>query len=379
MYAKKDTIDILRAALQKLQKETPVTSIGPGSVARVLAEIVIDEIGDFYGVLDYNTSMGLLSTASGRALDMIGELYAVERKQLSEIAAIDKQLGSFYFYLDSPHTSSILIPKGTVVATNGTEFIGSTFTYRTTEDVTIPAGRLKAFASIRPEFNDSVFTAGANTITVHNFTAPEGVLLKATNPKPIAPQQGYESDENFRTRIRTEVRTSAGGTAEAIRFAGLAIEGVRDIKIRNMPYGLGSAELIVVSEDVRDAPVVLANVTDVVDRVAPVGVRVLIRQPSYVSCDVDASIVIKPNMNVDAAGTARRAEISVIRYLNTLLPGRPLVYSQLVQAMLDSSDVIADVQITRITVGGIEVPRKNHGVREHEQIVPSAIKVLTSS
>lgn len=377
-YVTQEKTDILRHALQKLQKKTPITSIGPGAVARALAEVVVNEIGDFYSVMDHNTAMGLISSAQGRALDLIGELYNVDRKRLSEIATIDESIGAFYFYLEAPHTSDILIPQGTRIFTDNENYIGDQFTYVTTMDVTIVAGRTRVYVPIRPEFTDSVFTAGQGTLTQHNLEGPEGVTVHSTNPKAIAPQPGYESDANFRQRIQKAVRTAAGGTLEALRFAGLAVAGVREVKIRATPYGLGSVEALVVperrqQESTANQPATVEVVTAVIDeldKVRPAGVRLFVREPDYTRCAIRATIVLRDDISVDPEGTARRAEIGIIRYLNTLLPGDKLVYAQLIQAVLEASDAIADVEFTRFRMGGREVLRQNFRPEEDHQIIP---------
>lgn len=375
MPATKSKDEILRQALHKLQKTTPVTSIGPGSVARSLAEVVVDEIGDLYTAMDYNTSMTLISSASGRALDLLAELYSMERKTLGDVATAEQLSGSFIFYLESPHTSDILIPAGTRVYTDKTNFIGQEYAYTVTNNETIPAGRTRVFARIRPLFSDSSYTAGKETITSHNVTVPPGVELKCKNIKTISPTVGYETDANFRVRIKEEVRRSAGGTADSIRFTGLAINGVRDVRVKSAAYGLGSAKVIVVPEDARQMESVMAQVEEAIQQVAPVGVRMLIRTPEYARLAVRATIKIKPDFDVNPQGTAQRAQNMVIRYLNTLLPDDKLVYSQLTQAVLDASEAIGDVAFDTLQVNGVEIPRSNYAPKDGFQIVPATIEI----
>lgn len=380
-YAHKTRVEVLRGALQKLQAETPVTSIGAGSVARALAESVTREIGDLYAALDFNTSQSLLSSATGSALDLIGELYNVTRKQLSEIATVDQSVGSFYFYLDQPHTSDVTIPVGTEVYTDQENFIGDNYAYRTTQQAVIPEGRTRVFVGLVPMFNDSVYTAGANTLVKHNATSPTGTTIRCTNPKPIAAQLGYESDDNFRTRIIKSIRVTNGATSEAVRFAGLQVPGVRDIKIRNLVYGLGSVEAVVVPENVANQSValngqsVVSKAVDAMKSVSPVGIRLITREPKYSPLDITGTVIIKSDINVDRTGTAGRARIGILRYLNTLLPGDTLVYARLLQSALESSDRIVDVNFTQMQISSREVLRVNYRPEEFEQIVPGRINL----
>jgi uncharacterized phage protein gp47/JayE len=379
-YETKEKTDILRHALQKLQKKTPVTSIGPGSVARGLAETVINELGDFYSIMDYNVAMTLISSAQGRALDLMGELYSVQRKQIGQVATLEQQVGAFYFYIDEPYNEDILIPQGTLVSTDSNNYIGTQYTYVTTSAAQIRAGRLRVFVPIAPDFADSVFTSGANTITRHNIDQPlEQPTLKCTNPKTIAPQVGYETDENYRTRIIKAVRTSAGGTTDAIRFAGLSVPGVREVSIRNTPYGLGSVEALVVPEERVIAAQVLADSIKKLQSVRPAGVKLYVREPDYTSVDIIGSIILRNDLVFDSSGVARRAEIGVLRYLNRLLPGKQFIYNQLIQSIMDSSDTILDVSIQTLRVDNVEVLRRNYTPKEDQQLIPGEIDITIAT
>lgn len=377
----KDKNEILQEALQKIHTTTGITASSPGSVARAITEAFATELGNMYSVLDLNMSLSVLSSAQGRTLDLLGSLYNIQRKTLTDLAAIDKSLGSFYFYLDSPHTSSITVPIGTKILTNSLNVVGEQFTYATTEEFVIPAGRTRAYATIRPLFGDAIFTAGPNTLTVIDpaFTQPAGATLKATNPKAIDAQLGYEDDDSYRNRIIKGVRTSVGGTLEALRLVGLNIRGVRDITMRNSPYGLGSFEAIVVVEDNLINSPVMRRTAEALETVRPVGVRMYIRQPDLLPLTVYGSIVIRENVNVDRTNIARRTEVGILRYLNSLLVGTPLIYNQLIQAILDATDVVTDVTITSLAVNGTEILRKNYTPEDDQQIIPGDVQITLAT
>lgn len=375
-YVTKERDVILRQALETLQAKTPITSIGPGAVARALAEAMTVQLADFYSIMDFNTSMGFLSTARGRALELFGVLYNVERQQLTELAAIDASTGSFYFYLDSPHTADITIPQGTRVFTDSS-YIGQQFSYITTAPALIAAGRTRVYASLRPEFADSIFTTGSDTLVQHSYTGAP-VTVNCTNPKPIAPQVGYESDDNLRIRIIKEVRVQAGGTEEALRFKALGIPGVRDLVIQGASYGLGSVSALVVPEDRASAASVHARVRDALTTVRPAGVRLFVRQPEYIPMNVSATVILRPDVNVAASGSVRRTEVAITRTLNRLLPGSTMVYNRLIQSIFEASDVVNDVSITSMTVAGAEILRRNYTPAPDQQIVAGTITVASA-
>lgn len=376
MYLKKDREEILRNALRKLEQTTPITAIGPGSVARSIAEVVTAELGDFYEVLDFNTAMSVVSTASGRSLELIGRLYNVQRKELGEIATLNEQKGSFYFYLESPHAENITIPNGTSVYTDSTSYIGRRFSYRTTEDAFIAAGRLRGYAPLQPKFNDSVFTAGKETLTEHDFDDSNlSVAVFCTNPKPIAPQRGFETDEQLRERIVKKVREFGGGTVDAIRSSVLRIQGVRDVRINTGKFGLGSLEVLIVAQDQDNIRNIRTQAAIEVDRVSAAGVRTVVSQPNILPVSATIKIRIRPSANVDPSGTSRKVEIALQRFLNQHLPGDTMFYNQLLGEVMNASDAVADAQIQSLRVNGSEIPRRNYSSANDEQIVPGTISV----
>lgn len=374
-FVAKQQSDILRWALTKLSDTTPLTSVGPGSIVRALTEVVVKELGDMYAIVDFNTSMAYLSTASGRALDLIGSLYNLPRKTLTQVATIDQSVGAFYFYLDTPYGDDIIIPANTQITTDSDTYVGQQYVYHTTAEAKIRAGRTRIYASIRPALTDSVFTAGANTLTVHNFVSPVGTVVKSTNPKPIQAQVGYEGDNAYRARISKAVRISAGGTAEALRFAALAVPGVRDAKVRTASHGLGSFEVIITPESQSVSNNVLVDADIIMQTVRPVGVRMFTKLPEYVTVEVGATAVLKPVAIANRDDVARRVEINAVRYLNTLLAGQPLVYHELIRYMMDASDLVTDIVIQTFTLNAVESLRRNVTVEEDQQIIPGTITV----
>lgn len=375
-YLIKNKDEILRKALTKLERDTGLTATAPGSIARTMTELITTELGDMYDLLDFNLSQHFVSTATGSALDMLGMLYGVERKSETNLLTIAKNTGTFYFYLTSPATTNIIIPSGTSVYTNVSSYIGQQYAYETTEQAIIPAGRYRAYVGIRPSFTDSVFTAGVNTLVMHNFSSPPGNTVLCKNVKPIQAQIGYEDDESYRFRITKSIRVNASGTADAVRFAGLAVPGVRDIKINQAPYGMGSFECIVVPEDYNNVADTLTRATKSINAVRPLGVRVFVKRPITKNVEISMNLII-PTANVPGVADAAklRAREVATRYIAGLLPGEQFVYNKFVQLVLDSSEAVKDLIVTRFVVGGAEASRRNYQPDNDQHLVPGSITV----
>jgi uncharacterized phage protein gp47/JayE len=372
---RKTQSEILQVALRILETQTSITAISPGSVARSLAEIFAKELGNFYDLMDYNISQSLISSATGAALDNIGKLYNVQRNQLTNYGIVDAASGTFYFYLDTPYHSNITIPEKTKIYSNISSYVTNQIRYETVRDITIPAGRRKVFAPIQPANTDVTVAVGPDSLTVHDCPSPPGAVIKCTNPKGIAAKVAFESDDNYRTRIVNQLRVNAGGTLTALRFAALSVSGARDVRIAPSRYGLGTMEMLVISEQGTTNNAIRANLSSTLDMVRPAGVRLYLKDPTLVNMNVGVGLVIKPATAVEQRDLTARVNMAISLYLNSLLPGDKLVYNQLMQRIMYASDIIDDVRITNYATNGAEISRANYQPAYDEQIVPGEIKV----
>ena len=375
VYFKKGTDQILREALAKISRDTLINATSPGSVARAITEAITTEIGVYYDVLDFNIGQSLVSTATGSALDKLGALYNITRKTVGSVALAEQRVGSFYFYIDSTYEAPIVIPKNTRVFTDNVGYVGRQLAFTTNNETVITPGSLRAYVSITPQSTDGVFSAPIGTLVSHDYLSPVNTIVKCTNPKEITASEGYERDSDYRTRIIKGIRVASSGTIEAVRFAGLNVPGVRDIRVRQSPYGLGSFELLVVAEQASFNNSVLAQVKVVVDRVRPVGVTMFMRTPVLRPLDMNISIISDTTSSPEYSNLPERVRLATVRYLNTLMPGDTIVYNKLIQAMMDSSGIIRDVQILRFSPNGVDSIKRNYTPKDYEQIVPGNIQV----
>lgn len=375
-FIKKQRGEILNQALDTLTKRTPITARSPGSIARSLVEAFSTEIGDLYDVLDYNISQSVISTATGDALDNIGSLFGVKRFDLTQATIVEAATGSFYFYLESAHSQDIVIPEGTMVFTDIGGYVGSQIRFTTAAEVTLTAGRKKVYVPLLPSNGLAKSSVGADTLIRHNATSPIGVVLKCTNPRAISAAPQLESDNDFRLRITKQIRVNNTGTAESMRFAVLTVPGVRDVIINSASYGLGGVEVVVVPSAGGITTSLLTQVKSRLDLVRPVGVRVVLSSPTQVSFDMTIKLFTNRAISdQEKTLTIARVENDIKIYLNSLMPNEPLVYNRLIQKILDVSDKIKDVQITRYAPNGIQTTRTNYQPGYNEQIIPGNISV----
>lgn len=360
VYGIKSKSDILVSILNSLQKDAGISAVYPGSIARAFAEAFSSEISDLYESLKFNIMQGDLSTASGRNLDLIGDLYGITRKNITDYTSQDRQSFNIEFFIDKPHSGDVTIPKDTLVYNDVSNFISKQYAFKLMGDVTIGRGTTRAYGRVEPNFSDNAYVAPVNSLTKHNYFSPAGVILFCNNPKEVYSNINSESDSNFRRRIIASIKSKSIGSAESVRFAALSVRGVRDVRIREGSYGIGSCDIIVVPEPIAGLNNLPQNVLVAVNAVKPVGIKFNVRIAEKVNVSVDA--VIRLSMGVSdtlAAGIRNQASIFVKRYINSLTIGDMLSTSQIESEIKRSSDYIQGVVLTNISADGKTIPVKD--------------------
>jgi len=363
VFYTKSKSEILSQIMNSLSRNAGITNTSPGSIARAFADAVSDQIGDLYTILKYNMDQTMISTASGRNLDLIGELYSVKRKQITETLAADRNIANVIFSIAKSYSREIIIPKGTLVYNDIATEANLQFPFSLVDDVSIQPGSKRTYGQVVPSFSGQSFTAAIGTLTRTNFIPPPGVVLSVQNVKEIHNRIDYESDENYRRRIIRSVKLYSAGTVEAIRLASLAVKGVRDVRIREASYGIGSCDVIVVPESAATAPVIDRLVREELIDYRPVGINLVVSMATRVPVGAVVNLVLSSGVPA-SSGNAIATQVAyfIKRYLNSLTIGDTLnIEAMRAQAFL-ASDLISEISFSSITVAGVEIPQENYSL-----------------
>lgn len=357
IYGIKSKSDILVNVLNSLQKDAGITAIYPGSIARAFAEAFTSEVSDLYESLRFNVTQNNLLTASGRNLDLIGDLYGIQRKSISEYSSEDRQSFNIEFFIDKAHSNNVTIPDGTLVYNDVSNFITKQYSYKVVGDIIIAQGNLKAYGRVEPTFTDNSYVAPVNSLTKHNFFSPAGVIVFCNNPKEVYSNVNSESDSNYRRRIVASIKSKSIGTVESVRFAALSVRGVRDVKIREGSYGIGSCDVIVVPEHSSVLNTLPQNILLTINQVKPVGIRFNVRIAEKLNVGLSYILRLPSGVNETlASGIRNQSAVFVRRYLNSLSIGESASVAEIERQIKLSSDYIRGVVITEMNVDGRELP-----------------------
>jgi uncharacterized phage protein gp47/JayE len=370
---------ILNQMLQSLQKNSGITAVHPGAIARAFAEAIAVEVGDLYQALKFSVDQTSLSTAKGRALDLIGELYSVRRRNISAESEQDRSSYNIEFYISTAQSSDILIPKDTLIFNDVTSFSTKQYEYKLVQDVVILAGTTRVFGRVIPNFESNDFTASVATLTKHNYVSTDGTLVFCSNPKDVYSMMNMESDDLFRLRISRSIKESSYGTNESLRLNALAIPGVRDVRVRESSYGLGSCDVIVVPEAQRIDAGLVQTVLQNLSAKKPVGIKLNIRMAERVPINVAVNIVVPSGISQQVlTAVETQASLFVKRYLNSMTIGSSMSFGDIESQIRSSSDFIKSVNILSVSANGQEVPKGVFRINsDKEYMIAGSVSVFS--
>lgn len=378
VYSKTKT-EILGRMMQALETNAGITATYPGSIARAFAESVAIEVGDLYDALKFAINQTSIATASGRSLDLIGELYGVRRSAITPEAEQERASYNIEFYISAPTSSDITIPQDTIIFNDVTEFAERQYQYKLVGSTTIVTGTTKAYGRIQPMFTSQDFTAAKNSLTRHNFVSTDGTIVYCSNPKEVYSMPGMEGDDNYRRRISMSIKERSYGTAESLRLNALAVPGVRDVRIRESSYGLGSCDIIVVPDSQSVDPLFVQSLVDNLSGRKPVGIKLNIRIAERVPISVVANIVLPQGLSATAiTAIETQANTFIKKYLNSFTIGGTMSFSEIEMAIRSSSDFIRSVNLLSVTARGQEVPKGVFRLNsEREYIIAGTTSVFS--
>jgi len=348
-------------ALDSLQKNAGISSVSPGSIARAFAEAITTEIADLYSSFKISVEQSSLALASGKNLDAMGELYNVFRRSIADELITDRVTSNIQFYLTSPYSSDINIPTGTLVYNNVDNFNDVQYAYALTSGVLIQSGATSVYGAVKAKYENTGITAARDTLVKHNFIAPPGAVVFCTNPKEVYAAINAEADDNYRKRIVSAIRGSSSGTAESIRFAALSVKGVKDVKIKEGSYGIGSCDLLIVPESSSSLGNIPEIVYTAVSGAKPLGIRINTRVATKKAVDVSITLSLKQGTSSQAATAIEmQARIFLIRYLNSLTIGSSISVQEIESQAKYASDFIMGVTVNNLSVDKRNIPNVNY-------------------
>lgn len=283
--------------------EDQTAALVPGSKLYMMAESLAYEALRIDSKLEeYYRSNNILS-ATGLQLDDIGRfIFGIQRFTAEKpVFTSDMKIAKFYVALGTfgeinrnseGQPSSITVPAGTIISGS---YKNKSYTFATNDSITLNANSNEAYFAARLISGDyNIIPTG--TLQTHDFTGYTqsfNKTLLVNNPYPIATGRLDESDNDYRTRIMTSLRTLVDTSFYGIINKVRAIPGISDVQIINAETGGGSFKVVLQGITPTTADGLIAQATSLIAGYIPPWVKFEVVRPSYkgISCAITVQLV----------------------------------------------------------------------------------------
>lgn len=353
--------ELYSEARDRIQAETNISSLRPGTIARAILKVHTDQLGEMYQYVDGRMLNAYVSTATGKYLDELGKLVGATREgskfaQGTVRLYIDPDLGlSFQEVLDlinnrtGGSATSFSIPAGTTVH-------AGTKSYVTVSDVTFTTGSSEATTQVLCTLAGSFGNCDSGAIGTISWPDPvlsvlENIVL-ITNDEPIESGMDTQSDEDYRFFIVNSYLSGSKANETAIRLACLSVPGVSDVDIQNYAYGIGTFAVYITSSSPIVTEGTLSAVQTAINYTEAKGMRGVAVSPDLVGIQIKIALSFLPTTKAsDRTSITTDAQNAVIDYVNNLRAGEALVINEIKQRVMGVSALIHDMDIVTMAVG----------------------------
>ncbi len=341
--------DLVGEMVIDLTSSTRITRTSPGSKARSIIEVVSRNLNQAYKIFDLNFARAFLTGASGKYLDLLGEILSIPRLG-SEIASADSESQIQKLFVetgtfgDINGNAPIVIPAGTIFSSQTN---AGGITYRMTTGVVLSIGASEQFVSTEAVSPGEASNVGSEILTFHNFTNYTDVsnnTLKTLNVAGIFNGADVETDTNYRFRISKSALSSEAANQTSILLAALNVPGVANVLMQNRSTGIGTYTVFIKSI----TPTVSQNLIDQVqaniDQVTAQGVRGTADRPNETGMSFVISITYRNGIGDDEKDAIEdQVRLAIADYVNNLDIGEEFILNEVTERILSVSPNIKDI------------------------------------
>lgn len=329
-----------------------ITNTSEGSVTRTLVEAILSEVS----IASYTTFCAYMSktidNAEGSDLDDIVSILSITRNTATKFVGIET------FYLTEESDVDIIIPAGAIISTKENQN-GDIYEFEVVETTILSAGELSVNVKVEAVNGGYIFLP-KGSITVMSDDIND--IAYINNETDFIGGKNDESDEELRDRAKDAVNIIGKGTSSAIQAAVADIDGVADVKVYDMKQGVGTSDVVLITDMMPPSEELLEEINAVIDATKASGIKIFISYPNTILHDFDVDIITDGMVDTNTIGDI------IYQYINTMHIGQNLVLNQLERNILNSvDDNNADISFNN--------PTKNIIVTNNDIIRPNSITI----
>lgn len=329
-----------------------ITNIYPGSVVRTLVEAILAEVDIQNYSIDQLYKAMNIDTATGDDLDAIVSVLGVTRKSATYAE------GTVVFGRSEIYQTDIAIQYAQIISTRQ-DPNGNIREFIVIEDgAKLPAGELQTTVRIRAIEPGSIYLP-TNAITIMN--TPIIGIEYVTNNTEFLGGSDRETDEELRIRAKQALAGLGKGTNTAIRSAIIGINGVIDAVPLDMNRGVGTADFVVITNDMPPSDALKNTIDDAISITKAAGVDVIAIYPTINSQNIVVTIVDTTGLSV-SDNDINKAGNAILEYCNSLSIGDIFIISQL-ERSIGNAIGNADIDVVVQTPSSNIIPTSTEVIR----------------
>lgn len=266
--------------------------------------------------LDFIKKQMFLQSATGQYLDYHGKLRGVTRKQSI------KAVGEVNFGTANSLLTSLVIPKGTVVATSGETPV----LFETTEDAVISQGQARVTVNCIAQEGGEKGNVGIGEISV--LVTPVGNIITISNTKSFKGGVNEESDENFRKRIEDTIINVSNGTNIAYyKKLALSVDGVQSVGVIPLNRGKATVDVFISGKGTAASSALVEEVQQLMNQRREINTDVRVESATQWTITFTMILTVKSGFDFDVVKENCIAKIR--EYVSNLGVGVPVYIADL--------------------------------------------------
>ena len=302
------------------------TEIDEKSDIAIRLKVLAGEIYNAQVNFEWLKTQMFADTASDEYLDYIAKQRGLERKKAL------KAQGEIIFSISQPVDHNIIIPLGTVVATDDS----SPIRFSTTEEGEITAGN-----TLVSVYAEAINAGRAGNIKKDKATVGVSVPTEigtVSNPYAFTGGENEETDSELRERIRSTFINQSNGTNKAYyEKLALTVEGIAKASAVARVRGSGTVNLYVCSSDGDADSTAIAKLQSIVNKERELNVDVRVYNAVAVSYDIIVTITAKNGYSETEVTNACKTAFE--KYINSIPIGGKFYLSALGKALIETDCV----------------------------------------
>lgn len=266
------------------------------------------------------------STAAGEYLDYHASDRGIERKEAL------KAKGEVRFWVNNQAAESITIPKGTVVATNGTAPVR----FLTDKEAVLKGGDY--FVTVACTAQEGGISGNIGSGTIKTIVTNVAGIDSVSNIWPFSGGSDVESDEVLRQRVLDTYKAVSNGTNKAYyKRLALSVEGVYSANVVPKARGTGTVDVYIACRN-SAAPISLVHkVTSLINSQRELNVDVEVYAADVYN--YTAGVYVTLNEGYELAAVKENIRKALSDYVETLEVGEGIPENRFISVIANCEGV----------------------------------------